>query len=104
MAKQNGRTNGTLSKQNGHLPAKPRRPRGLEARLGTREATQQFQEYIDQLRHWLGSLSDEAHAQALPKLTRKELFYVNLETTYENYQKGGPLREILGGTCFEGAL
>jgi hypothetical protein len=104
MAKQNGHLNGTAAQQNEPILAKPRRPRGLEAKLFTPEATKKYQEYIAQLRQWLKSLNEREHEKALRKLTRKELFYVNLETTYENYQKGGPLREILEGTCFEGTL
>ncbi len=104
MAKQNGHLNGTATKQAEQALTKPRRPRGLEAKLFTPEATKKYQEYIDQLRHWLRSLSDEEHEKALKNLTRKELFYLTLEATYENYQKGGPLHELLQDTYVEGTL
>lgn len=93
-----------MSQQNGHIPAKPRRPRGYDEEFRTPEESRKYQEYIDKLRQWLDALSDQEHDKVLKKLTRRELFFINLETTYENYQKGGPLRELLEGTCLEGTL
>ncbi len=104
MAKQNGHTNGTAAQRNGQFVAKPRRPRGHDKEFSTPEESRKYQEYIDQLRPWLDGLSDEEHDKAVKKLTHRELFFINLETTYENYQKGGVLRELLEGTCFESAL
>lgn len=93
-----------MSKQNGNLPPKPRRPRGPQANFRTAEEAKPFREYMKRLRAWLNALSDEEHERALKKLTTSELEYLTAEITYENYQKGGPLREILEGTCFEGTL
>ena len=104
MAKQNGHTNGTAAKRNGHLSAKPRRPRGQQSNFRTAEEAAPFREYMKQLRAWLDVLSDEEHEQAVKKLTSAELAYITAAETYENYQKGGVLREILEGTCFEGTL
>jgi hypothetical protein len=77
---------------------KPRRPRGRQSNFRTPGEAQKFQEYLQRLRAWLNSLNDEEHDKALRKLTREELFYINLLTTYENYHSGGPLREIIDGT------
>ena len=93
-----------MSHQNGHVLAKPRRPRGHDGEFRTPEESQKYHEYIDQLRQWLDAVSDEEHDKVLKKLTRRELFYITLEDTYESYQKGGPLRELLEGTCIEGTL
>ena len=99
MSKQNG------SKSNGHQLTKPRRPRPSKNGVRTPEEAQAYQEYIKQLRDWLDALSDEEHDRAfIQKLTSAERERITAQITYENYQKGGPLREILEGTCFEGTL
>jgi hypothetical protein len=90
----------TTNRTNG----KPRRPRGRQSNFRTPEESAQFRAYIERLRQWLDSLSDEEHDRALKRLTREELEYITALITYENYQKGGPLRELLEGTVIEGAL
>lgn len=93
-----------MSKQNGNIPAKPRRPRQRKDGVYTPEEGRKYEEYIHQLRAWLDSLSDEEHDRALKRLTSAELDHVIMLANYENYQKGGALRELLEGTCFEGTL
>ena len=93
-----------MSKQNGHHPPKPRRPRGPQANFATAEEAKPFREYMKRLRAWLDALNDEEHDRALKKLTGSELEHITAAITYENYQKGGYLRELLEGTCFEGTL
>lgn len=93
-----------MSKQNGHIPPKPRRPRGPQANFRTPEEAAKYREYLKRLRAWLDALNDEEHDKALKKLTTTELEHITAAITYENYQKGGPLRELLEGTCFEGTL
>lgn len=83
---------------------KPRRPRQSKAGVRTPEEAAKYREYIEQLRAWLNSLSDEEHDRAIKKLTSRELDRIIMLDTYENYQKGGALRELLEGTCFEGTL
>ncbi len=93
-----------MSNQNGHVNAKPRRPRQRGNGAYTPEDAQKYQAYIQQLRAWLNALSDEEHDRALKRLTSADLDHVTMLDTYESYQKGGPLRELLEGTCFEGTL
>jgi hypothetical protein len=50
------------------------------------------------LRDWLDSLSDEEHDKALRRIKRDELNLINVLTTYEDYHRGGPLREMIDGT------
>lgn len=97
MAKQNGHTNGTAAKRNGHLLAKPRRPRGPQANFRTPDELQKFQGYIEQLRQWLEALPEKQFDKAIARLSNEELFQINLRNTYENYQKGGLMREIVEG-------
>jgi hypothetical protein len=80
------------------INGKPRRPRLPEAKHRTPEEAQKFEEYIKQLRDWLDSLSDEEHDKALRRIKRDELYFINVLTTYENYLKGGALREMIDGT------
>jgi hypothetical protein len=77
---------------------KPRRPRLRYAEKLTPEEAQKFEEYIKQLRDWLNSLSDEEHDKALKRLTSEELDHLTWMATYENYQRGGMMREIVEGT------
>lgn len=93
-----------MAKQNGHLLVKPRRPRQPQNGVPTAVEAQAYQDYIQQLRDWLNSLSEAEHDRAIKKLPGAELDQVINLDTYENYQKGGPLRELLEGTCFEGTL
>ena len=100
--------NGTTSngsKQNGHKLTKPRRPRPYKNDLPTEEEAKAYDDYLKQLRAWLDAMSDEEHDRAfIKKLTSMERGHITTMITYENYQKGGPLRELLEGTCFEGTL
>ncbi|NOT63162.1 MAG: hypothetical protein HOP19_23380 [Acidobacteria bacterium] len=104
MSKQNG-SKQTETKQNGHKLIKPRRPRPYANDLPTPEEAQAYEDYLKQLREWLDALSDEEHDRAfIHKLTSMEQEHVTTMITYDNYQKGGPLRELLEGTCLEGTL
>ena len=99
MSKQNG------AKQNGHALTKPRRPRQSANGMPTKEEAQAYDKYLMRLREWLDAMSDEEHDRAfIKKLTSMEREHIITMITYENYQKGGPLRELLEGTCFEGTL
>jgi hypothetical protein len=93
-----------MSKQNGNIPPKPRRPRQRKDGVYTPEEGRKYEEYLYQLRAWLNSLSDEEHDRAVKRLTIAELDHIIMLDNYENYQKGGALRELLEGTCFEGTL
>ena len=94
-----------MSQQNGNVHTKPRRPRQSKNGVRTPEEVRAYLEYIKQLRDWLDALNDEEHDRAFSrKLTGAEQERITAQITYENYQKGGPLRELLEGTCFEGTL
>lgn len=92
------------NRTDGHVNGKPRRPRLSKADARTPEEAAKYREYIEQLRAWLNSLSDEEHDRAIRKLTSKELDRIIMLDTYENYQKGGPLRKLLEGALIEGTL
>lgn len=64
----------------------------------TPEEARAFGEYIEELRRWLKTLSEKQHERAVKNLTLEELFYINWFDTYDSYQEGGPLREIVEGT------
>ncbi len=64
----------------------------------TPEEARAFAEYIEELRRWLKTLSEKQLERAISKLTLEELFYVNWFNTYDSYQEGGALREIVQGT------
>lgn len=81
------------------LPPKPvfQEPRRQKNGLLSEEDGAAYGEYIRQLRDWLWALPDARFDRELRKLSRNDLFQVNVLNTYENYQNGGPMREIIEG-------
>lgn len=82
------------------LPPKPvfTMPRRQKNGLLSDEDGKAYAAYIQQLRDWLWALPDERFDRELRKLSRLDLHQVNVLNTYENYQNGGPMREIVHGT------
>lgn len=78
--------------------AKPNGARRRNKAQRTPEEVQAYAEYIEELRRWLKTLSDKQHDRAIKSLTLEELFYINSFDTYDSYQQGGPLRELVEGT------
>jgi len=77
------------------------KPNGDQRRNQARRTPEEalaFAEHIEELRRWLKSLTEKELEKAISMLTLEELFYVNWFNTYDSYQEGGALREIVEGT------
>lgn len=85
-----------LKSSNTNAPSNGRRRRNSAQR--TPGEVQAYAEYIEELRRWLKTLTEKQHDRAIKSLTLEELFYINWFDTYDSYQEGGPLRELVEGT------
>ena len=56
-----------------------------------------YDEYIVQLRDWLYALPEPRFDRELRKLSLTDLHHVTWLNTYENYQNGGQMREVVEG-------
>ena len=93
-------TSKTLPAKNGakpELPPKPvfTMPRRQKNGLLSAEDGAAYAAYIQQLRDWLWALPDARFDRELRKLSRNDLHQVNALNTYEDYQNGGHIREIV---------
>lgn len=82
------------------LPPKPvfTMPRRQKNGLLLAADAKAYAAYIQQLRDWLWALPDARFDREIRKLSSLDLHQVNSLIPYEDYQNGGPLREIVQGT------
>lgn len=103
--------NGTRKTMSAKMPAKktagrlklPPKPVFVEPRrrkngLLSKDDAAAYNEYIQQLRDWLWALPDARFDREIRKLSLRDVHSVNWLNTYENYQNGGPMREIVEST------
>ena len=102
--------NGTRKTMSAKMPAKktagrlklPPKPVFVEPRrrkngLLSKEDAAAYAAYIKELRDWLWALPDTRFDREIRKLSSNDLHQVNALNTYDDYQNGGPLHEILEG-------
>ncbi len=97
----NGTRNSARAKQAAPKPKLPPKPVSPELHwkngMLTEKEAALYNEYIVLLRDWLWALPDARFDRERRKLSLTELNSINWLNTYENYQNGGQMREIVEG-------
>ncbi len=96
---QNGTRNSARAKQAAPKPKLPPKPVLPELHwkngMLTEAEAALYNEYIVQLRDWLWALPDARFDRERRKLSPTDLNYINCLNTYESYQNGGQMREVV---------
>jgi hypothetical protein len=66
---------------------------GKNGRL-TPEQAVAYEKYLRDLRAWLWSLPESRFDREIRKLSATDLFHLNWQNTFDNYQKAGPMRAL----------
>lgn len=95
--------NGTSKSQRARKPArkqaKPAKPTFdlpplKKNQRATPEYAAAYEKYLLALREWLWALPEAQFDREIRKLSSRDLHSLTWLNTYENYQSGGPMREI----------